>query len=65
MRRLQARGWIEESGEVIVDHLLVRGLTLEWGATRWLPERRDMHLGGTMLRLSDHDPVDAVVAFDA
>ena len=65
VRRLQARGWIEESGEVIVDHLLVRGLTLEWGATRWLPERRDMHLGGTMLRLSDHDPVDAVVAFDA
>jgi endonuclease/exonuclease/phosphatase family metal-dependent hydrolase len=65
VRRLAARGWVEESGDVAVDHILVRGMSLEWGATRWLPERRDMHLGGTALRLSDHDPVDAVVAFDA
>jgi endonuclease/exonuclease/phosphatase family metal-dependent hydrolase len=65
VRRLIARGWREESGEVGVDHLLVRGLELEWGATRWLPERRDVQVNGRLLRLSDHDPVDAVVALDA
>jgi hypothetical protein len=43
----------------------VRGLELEWGATRWLPERRDVQVNGRLLRLSDHDPVDAVVALDA
>ncbi len=49
-------------GEVGIDHLLVRGVELEWPATRWLPQRRDLRLNGSLpLRLSDHDPVDAVV----
>jgi endonuclease/exonuclease/phosphatase family metal-dependent hydrolase len=64
VRRLVARGWREESGEVGLDHILVRGMTLAWGATRWLPERRDVRVGGRLLRLSDHDPVDAVVTLD-
>jgi endonuclease/exonuclease/phosphatase family metal-dependent hydrolase len=65
VRRLIARGWREESGEVGIDHILVRGLELEWGATPWLPERRDLRVNGHLLRLSDHDPVDAVVTLDA
>jgi endonuclease/exonuclease/phosphatase family metal-dependent hydrolase len=66
VRRLVARGWVEESGEVSINHLLVRGLDLEWPATRWRPERRDVSRNGSRpLRLSDHDPVDAVVAFRA
>jgi endonuclease/exonuclease/phosphatase family metal-dependent hydrolase len=61
---LRARGWIEESGDVGIDHLLVRGFDVEWAATRWLPERRDLRNNGSRpVRLSDHDPVDAVVAF--
>ena len=47
-----------------IDHLLVRGFEVEWAATRWLPERRDYRNNGSRpVRLSDHDPVDAVVAF--
>ncbi len=62
VRGLLARGWLEESGEVELDHLMVRGLGLEWGATRWAPERRDLPVNGSApVRLSDHDPVDAVV----
>src|SRR5205823_3590568 len=61
---LRARGWVEESGEVGIDHLLVRGFDVEWAATRWLPERRDVRRNGSRpVRLSDHDPVDTVVAF--
>ncbi|HYX83722.1 MAG TPA: endonuclease/exonuclease/phosphatase family protein [Gaiellales bacterium] len=64
VRALVRRGWIEESGEASIDHLFVRGLQLEWPATRWLPQRRDLHMNGSRpLRLSDHDPVDAVVSF--
>jgi endonuclease/exonuclease/phosphatase family metal-dependent hydrolase len=63
MRALVGRGWVEDGGEVGIDHLLVRGAELEWPATRWLPQRRDLRLNGFLpLRLSDHDPVDAVVA---
>ena len=65
VRRLVARGWLEGTGDVGVDHVLVRGMELELPATRWLPERRDLRLGGRLLRLSDHDPVDAVVALGA
>jgi endonuclease/exonuclease/phosphatase family metal-dependent hydrolase len=62
LRALSARGWREESADVDLDHLLVRGLGLEWGATRWVPERRDLTVNGSApVRLSDHDPVDAVV----
>ena len=63
LRALVGRGWIEDAGEVGIDHLLVRGAALEWPATPWLPQRRDLRLNGSLpLRLSDHDPVDAVVA---
>ena len=63
LRALVGRGWVEDAGEVGIDHLLVRGAELEWPATRWLPQRRDVRLNGSLpLRLSDHDPVDAVVA---
>jgi endonuclease/exonuclease/phosphatase family metal-dependent hydrolase len=63
LRALVGRGWVEDEAEVGIDHLLVRGAELEWPATRWLPQRRDVRLNGSLpLRLSDHDPVDAVVA---
>ena len=63
LRSLVGRGWVEDAAEVGIDHLLVRGAELEWPATRWLPQRRDLRLNGSLpLRLSDHDPVDAVVA---
>ena len=63
LRSLAGRGWVEDAGDVGIDHLLVRGAELEWPATRWLPQRRDVRLNGSLpLRLSDHDPVDAVVA---
>lgn len=62
VRALAARGWFEEAGEVGIDHLLVRGMEVEWPATRWLPDRRDVARNGSRpLRLSDHDPVDVVV----
>ncbi|HUZ83817.1 MAG TPA: endonuclease/exonuclease/phosphatase family protein, partial [Gaiellales bacterium] len=65
VRSLVGRGFVEDSGEVGVDHILTRGLRLEWPATRWAPKRRELRLNGSgPLRLSDHDPVDAVVAFD-
>jgi endonuclease/exonuclease/phosphatase family metal-dependent hydrolase len=64
VRSLVARGFVEDSGEVGIDHLLVRGFDVEWAATRWLPERRDLRRNGSRpVRLSDHDPVDAVVSF--
>ena len=63
VRSLVARGWVEDSGEVTIDHIFVRGLELELAPARWLPEWRDLALDGRRLRLSDHDPVDAVVAF--
>jgi len=64
VRSLRARGFVEESGEVGIDHLLVRGLGIEWAATRWLPEWRDWRRNGSRpVRLSDHDPVDTVVSF--
>jgi endonuclease/exonuclease/phosphatase family metal-dependent hydrolase len=64
MRTLVARGWHEDSDDMTVDHVLVKGAALDWPATRWKPERRNLSLnGGLPLRLSDHDPVDAVVAF--
>ena len=64
LRALVARGWLEDSLDVGIDHILVRGLRVQQPATRWAPERRDVMLnGGRPVRLSDHDPVDAVVAF--
>jgi hypothetical protein len=64
VRALRARGFVEESGEVGIDHVLVRGFEVDWAATRWLPERRDLRRNGSRpVRLSDHDPVDAVVSF--
>jgi endonuclease/exonuclease/phosphatase family metal-dependent hydrolase len=64
VRSLVARGFVEDSGDVGIDHLLVRGFDVEWAATRWPPERRDLRRnGGRPVRLSDHDPVDAVVSF--
>jgi endonuclease/exonuclease/phosphatase family metal-dependent hydrolase len=63
VRSLVKRGWIEDSGDVGIDHVFTRGFEVEWAATRWLPTRRDLSLnGGLPLRLSDHDPVDAVLS---
>jgi endonuclease/exonuclease/phosphatase family metal-dependent hydrolase len=62
VRALAGRGWVEDTAEVGIDHLLVRGMDVEWPATRWLPARRDVSRNGSRpLRLSDHDPVDVVV----
>jgi endonuclease/exonuclease/phosphatase family metal-dependent hydrolase len=64
VRALVRRGWREDSGEVRADHILVRGMDLELPATRWPESRRDLPVRGGVVRLSDHDPVDAVVALD-
>lgn len=64
IRTLIRRGWAGESGNARVDYVFARGFDVELPATRWLPERRDLHVDGRVVRLSDHDPVDAVVAFD-
>jgi endonuclease/exonuclease/phosphatase family metal-dependent hydrolase len=64
LRTLVARGWLDNSADVGIDHILVRGMRVDQPAARWAPERRDLALnGGPPVRLSDHDPVDAVVAF--
>jgi endonuclease/exonuclease/phosphatase family metal-dependent hydrolase len=42
-----------------IDHLLVRGLELLEPPTAWVPERRELPLGGRALRLSDHAPIEA------
>jgi endonuclease/exonuclease/phosphatase family metal-dependent hydrolase len=42
-----------------IDQILVRGLELERAPTRWRPERR--RVDGRLL--SDHAPVDAVIAW--
>ena len=64
LRALARRGWVEDAGEVgDRPPARPRGVELERPATRWLPQRRDVRLNGfAALRLSDHDPVDAVVA---
>ena len=40
-----------------IDQVLVRGLEVASGPTRWKPERRERD----GVRLSDHTPVDVVV----
>ncbi len=66
LRRLNARGWAEQPVAQGVDHLYVRGLTLDGPVERWAPKRRDLQQeGGRPLRLSDHSPVEARVSFDA
>jgi len=63
LRALKARGWQEESADVNVDHVFVRGFEIEWAATRWDTGRRDYAMNGDRpLRLSDHDPVDVVIS---
>lgn len=48
-----------------IDRILTRGLEVAVPARRWLPEERDVPVRGPggrrLVRLSDHDPVDAVV----
>jgi hypothetical protein len=45
-----------------VDHLFVRGLQVESPPAPWPSELRDLYLDDDLpVRLSDHDPVDAVV----
>ena len=66
MRSLSARGWFEDSHLLHpgVDHVFVRSMGMEQPPTPWPSERRDLHLDGDLpVRLSDHDPVDAVVTF--
>ncbi len=66
LRRLRARGWLEKPVAEGVDHLYVRGMTMEGAVKRWPPGRRDLaQAGGLPLRLSDHSPVEVVVKFDA
>jgi endonuclease/exonuclease/phosphatase family metal-dependent hydrolase len=64
LRVLTGRGWVEDGADVLVDHVFARGFEIDWAATRWLPQRRDLSRnGGPRVRLSDHDPVDAVVSW--
>jgi hypothetical protein len=64
LRALAARGWIEDTTKLHpgVDHLFVRGMQVSSRPAPWPPELRDLYLDGELpVRLSDHDPVDAVV----
>jgi endonuclease/exonuclease/phosphatase family metal-dependent hydrolase len=64
LRSLSARGWFEDSHLLHpgVDHLFVRSMGMDQPPTPWPPDRRDLYLDGDLpIRLSDHDPVDAVV----
>ena len=64
LQALAARGWIEDATELHpgVDHLFVRGMQVESAPAAWPPELRDLYLDDDLpVRLSDHDPVDAVV----
>ena len=64
LRALVARGWLDPPIGAGIDHILVRDMRVERPAQQWPPERRDLVLnGGSPVRLSDHDPVDAVVAY--
>jgi endonuclease/exonuclease/phosphatase family metal-dependent hydrolase len=65
VRALVARGWIEEVADEgpRIDHIFVRGFEIEQPATPWDPRRREITADGQLpIRLSDHDPVDAVVS---
>jgi hypothetical protein len=64
LQALAARGWIEDATKLHpgVDHLFVRGMQVESPPAAWPPELRDLYLDDDLpVRLSDHDPVDAVV----
>ena len=66
VRALVARGWLEETTGLGlgIDHIMVRGMEVDVPTTPWQPERRDLSLDdGPPVRLSDHDPLDAVVTF--
>ena len=55
---LTSADWGFSSPGAGIDHIIVRGLKLERGPERWPLERRERH--GALL--SDHAPVEAVVA---
>jgi hypothetical protein len=50
------------TGPRAIDHLLSRGLKVVEPPTPWPPEDRELHTGGSALRLSDHAPVQASFA---
>ena len=59
--RLRERfGLAAPTGPRAIDHLLARGLEPVEPPRRWPPERREVAEDGLALRLSDHDPVEAV-----
>jgi endonuclease/exonuclease/phosphatase family metal-dependent hydrolase len=45
-----------------IDHLLVRGLEIVTPPTAWPAERRELSEDGLSLRLSDHAPIEALLA---
>jgi endonuclease/exonuclease/phosphatase family metal-dependent hydrolase len=65
LRSLAGRGWEQDDSGLpprAIDHLLVRGMEVVSAPVPWPPERRELDAGGGVtVRLSDHDPVDAVV----
>jgi len=66
VRGLVQRGWIEDASAVDarIDHIFVRGFEMEEPATPWDSRRREIVRDGALpIRLSDHDPVDAVISW--
>ena len=48
-----------------LDHLLVRGIEVLHPPSAWPAERREVASGGRAIRLSDHAPVEALLATEA
>ena len=64
LQALVARGWSPPGRGLRVDHVFVRGFEFEQPPARWDAERRELRGNGDLpIRLSDHDPVDAVIAW--
>jgi endonuclease/exonuclease/phosphatase family metal-dependent hydrolase len=56
---LRERGFSGPTAPDSIDHLLAHGLETSAAPRTWLPEEREVALGGLRLRLSDHAPVEA------
>ncbi len=66
VRGLVQRGWIEDSSalDARIDHIFVRGFRMDGQSTPWDSTRREIRREGALpIRLSDHDPVDAVISW--
>lgn len=60
--RLAALGFSRPEDHASIDHILARGIEVIEPPRPWPPEAREVREGGLAIRLSDHAPVEALVA---